>query len=64
MLDTPADAARLLPEAAAVLDAPALAPLFGPDTLAEVEIAGTLGDRPLSGVIDRLVVQDGHVLGR
>lgn len=62
LLGSPTDAARLLPEATAVLDAPELAPLFAPDTLAEVEIAGRLGDRPLFGVIDRLVVTGDHVL--
>lgn len=62
LLGSPSDAALLLPEAAAVLDAPDLAPLFAPDTLAEVEIAGRLGDRPLFGVIDRLMVTGDHVL--
>ncbi|MCC1481326.1 double-strand break repair helicase AddA [Roseibaca sp. Y0-43] len=62
LLAYPEDAERLLPEAAAVLDAPELAALFGPDSLAEVEIAGQIGARPLSGVIDRLVVTPEHVL--
>ncbi len=52
----------LLPEARAVLDAPALAEIFAPDTLAEVEIAGTLDGAPLLGTIDRLLVRPDHVL--
>ena len=62
LLDSAPDAALLLPEAASVLDAPALSSLFAPDSLAEVEIAGQLGDRPLFGVIDRLLVRERHVL--
>ncbi|MCC5962445.1 MAG: double-strand break repair helicase AddA [Rhodobacteraceae bacterium] len=58
----PRDLDDLLAEAEGVLAAPALAHLFAPDTLAEVEIAGTLWDRPAFGVIDRLVVGDGDVL--
>ncbi|NBB98797.1 MAG: double-strand break repair helicase AddA [Alphaproteobacteria bacterium] len=62
LLESPSDAELLLPEAQAVLTAPTLAPLFAPGTLAEVEIAGQLGARPVFGVIDRLVVNAGHVL--
>jgi ATP-dependent helicase/nuclease subunit A len=57
--------AALLAEAAAVLTAPALAPLFAPGTLAEVDITAHLpqtGARPLAGTIDRLIVGDDHVL--
>ena len=52
------EAASLLAEATSVLTAPALAPLFAPDTLAEVTLCGeaeALGG-PMTGVIDRLVV--------
>lgn len=53
----------LLAEAEAVLAAPALAPLFGPEALAEVEIAAPLpGGAMLSGVIDRLLVTPERVL--
>jgi ATP-dependent helicase/nuclease subunit A len=55
----------LLAEAAAVLDAPGLAPLFGPDSLAEVAVAAPLpelGGRRLVGRIDRLVVTAERVL--
>ncbi|TVP73240.1 MAG: double-strand break repair helicase AddA [Rhodobacteraceae bacterium] len=58
----PADLAALLQEAAGVLSEPALAHLFAPGTLAEVEITATLAGRPLFGVIDRLVVTPAHVL--
>ncbi|MCC5954829.1 MAG: double-strand break repair helicase AddA [Natronohydrobacter sp.] len=58
----PADFETLLAEAARVLTAPDLAGLFGPDSLAEVEITAELFDRPLSGTIDRLIVTPGHVL--
>ncbi|MBD3765681.1 MAG: double-strand break repair helicase AddA, partial [Rhodobacterales bacterium] len=52
----------LLEEARAILDAPDLAPLFGPDTLAEVPLTGTLLGRRALGVIDRLVVGPDRVL--
>jgi ATP-dependent helicase/nuclease subunit A len=73
--DRPALAARLLPdnpglpallaEASAVLDAPALAFLFAPGTLAEVDIAAplaALGGGRILGRIDRLVVGPDRVL--
>ena len=59
------DLPALLAEAAAVLDAPGLAPLFGPDSLAEVAVAAPLpelGGRRLVGRIDRLVVTAERVL--
>ncbi len=58
----PADFEQLLAEAMRVLAAPDLAHLFGPDSLAEVEITAELFDRPLSGTIDRLQVAADHVL--
>lgn len=48
--------AALLAEARRVLDDPALRPLFGPDTLAEVAVTGPWAGRQLSGTIDRLVL--------
>ncbi len=57
--------AELLAEASAVLRAPALAPLFGPDALAEVAVAAplaSLGNRRIRGVIDRLIVAPDRVL--
>ncbi|QYK41951.1 MAG: double-strand break repair helicase AddA [Paracoccaceae bacterium] len=57
-----ADADDLLPEAVAVLNAPDLARLFAPGTLAEVPFAADWEGRRLSGTIDRLVVGRDHVL--
>ena len=54
--------ATLVDEARAVLSAPALAPFFTPDALAEVEITATFGDRKLAGAIDRLLVSETQVL--
>lgn len=54
--------AALLAEASAVLLDPALAPLFGPGTLAEVAITAQIGGRRLYGAIDRLIVSQDHIL--
>jgi ATP-dependent helicase/nuclease subunit A len=59
---SPADAAALLAEVARILTNPGLAPLFAPDTLAEVPFAADLAGRPLVGTVDRLVVARDHVL--
>lgn len=56
------DAFDLVEEVCGVLDAPALAPLFGPGTLAEVPVTATVGGRRLFGVVDRLVVGPDRVL--
>ena len=57
------EAAReaMIAEALAVLDHPEFAPLFGPGSRAEVPVVGRVGDRVLSGQIDRLLVRDGEV---
>jgi ATP-dependent helicase/nuclease subunit A len=50
---------------ARILTAPALAPLFAPDALAEVPLTGELPGfpgRPLAGTIDRLIVAPDRVL--
>jgi ATP-dependent helicase/nuclease subunit A len=70
--DRAALAARLLPdaldrdallaEAEAVLDAPALASLFGPGARAEVGIVAPFGAGRLLGRIDRLLVEPDRVL--
>jgi ATP-dependent helicase/nuclease subunit A len=55
----------LLAEAAAVLDAPGLAPVFAPGGLAEVGIAApldALGGGRILGYVDRLIVEPGRVL--
>lgn len=54
-----------LDEATQVLNAPHLAHLFGPDTLAEVDLTASilaLGDRQIMGTVDRLIVTDSRVL--
>ncbi|MCZ6448927.1 MAG: double-strand break repair helicase AddA [Alphaproteobacteria bacterium] len=54
--------AEIAAETLALLDDPAFAPLFGPGSLAEVPVAGVIGDIAVSGQIDRVVVGDGTVL--
>ncbi|MBL4916609.1 double-strand break repair helicase AddA [Szabonella alba] len=56
------DRDALLDEAAAVLRAPHLAHLFAPGTLAEVPFVTDIAGRPMTGVIDRLVIAPDHVL--
>ncbi|MCC5991627.1 MAG: double-strand break repair helicase AddA [Rhodobacteraceae bacterium] len=58
----PPDLPALLAEARAVLHAPDLQLLFGPDSLAEVDITADLFDQPLLGTIDRLVIRPDEVL--
>jgi ATP-dependent helicase/nuclease subunit A len=53
--------AELLAEARAVLTDPALAHVFGRETLAEVGVAARIGARRMHGVIDRLIVSDSTV---
>ena len=60
-LDAPSRAA-LAAEVLAVLDAPGLAALFAPDSLAEVPVVGTVTGRPIAGQVDRLAVTPGEVL--
>lgn len=59
---TPTEAMALLAEVRAVLDAPALAPLFGSGTLAEVPVTAEIGGRRMLGTIDRLIVSPDRVL--
>ncbi|MDZ4086181.1 MAG: double-strand break repair helicase AddA [Tabrizicola sp.] len=54
--------ATALAEAQLVLSHPDLAPLFGPDTLAEVAVSAPWGDRTLAGSIDRLVIAPDRIL--
>ena len=57
------EADALLTEVKALLDAPALAPLFASDALAEVAVTGEVpGLGRVSGAIDRLVVGPDRVL--
>ncbi|MEM6758898.1 MAG: double-strand break repair helicase AddA [Pseudomonadota bacterium] len=56
-----AEAQEAVNEALGVLSDPALAHLFAADTLAEVPMTATLGDRPIYGTIDRLIVTPDRV---
>jgi ATP-dependent helicase/nuclease subunit A len=59
-----AELAPMLEEVTRVLNAPSLAHVFAPETLAEVEITGhsaTL-DAPMLGIIDRLIVKPDRIL--
>ncbi|HYL32664.1 MAG TPA: double-strand break repair helicase AddA [Stellaceae bacterium] len=58
---TPAEQADIAAETLAVLAAPEFAPLFGPGSEAEVPIVGLVGERALSGRIDRLLVTKSEV---
>ncbi len=56
---------RALAEAAAVLEDPALVPLFAPSTLAEVPVTAplaALGGRRIHGAIDRLILEETRIL--
>jgi ATP-dependent helicase/nuclease subunit A len=52
----------ILAETLTVLDQPDLAALFGPESRAEVPVVAVLGDRVISGQIDRIVVLPDRVL--
>jgi ATP-dependent helicase/nuclease subunit A len=54
--------ARLLPLVERMVGDATLAPIFGPDSLAEAAISGQLFGHPAEGSIDRLVVTAGGVL--
>ena len=58
---TPAEQETIAAETLAVLAAPEFTPLFGPGSEAEVPIVGLVGDRAVSGRIDRLLVTDSDV---
>ena len=57
-----AQQAELAGEVMAILDHPDFAPLFGPSSRAEVPVVGQVGERILSGQIDRLLVTDREVV--
>lgn len=58
----PADVrAGIVQETLAVLEHPAFAPLFGPGSLAEVPVTGTVEGVKVSGQIDRLLVTDDEI---
>jgi ATP-dependent helicase/nuclease subunit A len=52
----------LAAETLAILDHPELAPLFGPDSRAEVPLTGMIGGAAVGGLVDRLVVLPDRVL--
>lgn len=54
----PGEQDTILRQFLAVLDAPAFAHLFGPGSLAEVPLSGVVGKTSVSGVVDRLLVED------
>lgn len=56
------DAETVAGEVLAVLDHPALAPLFGPSGRAEVPLTGVVGAQVVGGLVDRLAVLEGRVL--
>jgi ATP-dependent helicase/nuclease subunit A len=56
------EAERIADEVLAVMAHPDLAPLFGPDSQAEVPLAGVVGNVVVGGLVDRLVVLPGRVL--
>ncbi len=62
LIPDPDLAMAILAEARAVLSDPALAPLFGNDTLAEVAVTGSCNGRQFLGTIDRLLVLPDRVL--
>lgn len=57
----PGERAAMAEAALAVLAEPAWADVFGPGSLAEVPIAAVVGERVVSGTLDRLLLQDGRV---
>ncbi|KIN65763.1 ATP-dependent DNA nuclease [Sulfitobacter noctilucae] len=59
---TPEDATRAIADARRVIEAPTLAPVFAPGTLAEVPVTATLGTTRFHGIIDRLIIRDDHIL--
>ncbi|MEQ8805077.1 MAG: PD-(D/E)XK nuclease family protein, partial [Rhodospirillales bacterium] len=59
---SPAEQAEILSETLALLGDPALAPLFGPGSRAEVPLVAQAGGRVISARIDRLLVTEIEVL--
>lgn len=59
---TPQDIEIFWDEVARILDDVTFSSLFGPGSRAEVQVAGKLGPRIISGQVDRLVVTDNEVL--
>lgn len=51
----------LVAQAMAIIDKPAHAALFGPDSLAEVPLSAVVGEKVISGVVDRIRITDDTV---
>jgi ATP-dependent helicase/nuclease subunit A len=62
LIADPAHRQDALAEAERVLLTPTLAPLFGPETLAEVPVSAPWRDRLLFGSIDRLILHPDRIL--
>jgi ATP-dependent helicase/nuclease subunit A len=60
-LNGPAQA-EILEPVLAILQNPALAPLFGPVSRAEIPLAGVVGDVEIGGLVDRLAVLPEEIL--
>jgi ATP-dependent helicase/nuclease subunit A len=58
----PEERDQIVRETMAILDHPDFAPLFSPDSRAEVPVVGLIDGKALSGRIDRLVVRGGEVM--
>ena len=58
----PGEAERIADEVLAVMAHPDLAPLFGPDSRAEVPLTGVVADMVVGGLVDRLIVLADQVL--
>jgi ATP-dependent helicase/nuclease subunit A len=56
------DIDALLAKVGAILDSPDLAFLFASNSLAEVPVTAHIHNRPLYGIIDRLIVDDQRIL--
>ncbi|MEO9189098.1 MAG: double-strand break repair helicase AddA [Acetobacteraceae bacterium] len=58
----PGEAKRIAGQVLALLEHPDLAPLFGPDSRAEVPLSGVVAGQVVGGLVDRLAVLDDRVL--
>jgi len=57
-----ADQAKILESVEKILETPALAPLFGPGSRAEVPLAGVLDEVEIGGLVDRLAILPTQIL--
>ena len=59
---TPEDRAQLLAAALGIIDDPAHAAIFGPDTFAEAPLAALVGTTTIAAKVDRLLIEPHRVL--